>query len=154
MSTLIKSQDVRTIALGINVSRATAALPAGVLGNIYTVSIGRIILVSLIGEVTTVLGAGANALTIGTAPTVGVGSVNCLATTVSILTAPVGTHFGANAGGALAVDLATQAGVALGPRFVVNPGAITISPSATVTGSVKWDLTYIPLDVGASVVAA
>lgn len=155
MTTLIKAQDVRTIALGINTSRATNTLPAGALGNIFTVSGGRIAVVSLIGEVTTVVQNQACTLAIGTAPTVGTGSATALGTATSIIAAPVGTHFGANPGGATVVDLSTQAGVLMPSQLLaVDPGTITITTSATNTGSVKWDLIFVPLDVGAQVVAA
>lgn len=155
MTTLIKNQDVRTIALGIAVARATATLPATATGNIFTVSGGRIAVVSLVGEVTTAVQNQACTLAIGTAPTVGTGSTTAMGTASSIIAAPIGTHFGTNPGGATAVDLSTQAGVAMpSAPFVVNIGNITITTSATNTGSVKWDLVYIPLDVAAQVVAA
>ena len=155
MTTLIKNADVRTIALGIAVARATAALPATATGNIFTVSGGRIAVVSLFGEVTTAVQNQACTLAIGTAPTVGTGSTTAMGTASSIIAAPIGTHFGANPGGATVVDLSTQAGVLLpSAGFVVNIGNITVTTSATNTGSVKWDLIYVPLDVGAQVVAA
>ena len=155
MTTLIKNQDVRTIALGIAVARATNTLPATTTGNIFTVSGGRIAVVSLVGEVTTAVQNQACTLAIGTAPTVGTGSTTALGTASSIIAAPIGTHVGANPGGAAVTDLSTQAGVALPTApFVVNIGTITITTSATNTGSLKWDLIYVPLDVGAQVVAA
>lgn len=155
MTTIIANASVRTIALGIAVARATAALPATALGNIFTVSGGRIAVVSLVGEVTTAVQNQACTVSIGTAPTVGTGSATALGTATSIIAAPIGTHFGINPGGATVVDLSTQAGVLLpAARFVVDPGSITITTSATNTGSVKWDLIYVPLDIGAQVVAA
>jgi hypothetical protein len=155
MSTMIKAQDVRTISLGIAVARATATLPASGTGNIFTVSGGRIVVVGLIGEVTTAVQNQACTLAIGSAPTVGTGSTTALGTASSIIAAPIGTHFGANPGSATVVDLSTQAGVLLNAAgFVLDAGNITITTSATNTGSVKWDLLYVPFDIGASVVAA
>lgn len=155
MTTIIKNADVRTISLGINVSRATAALPASATGNIFVVSGGRILVVHLLGEVTTAVQNQACTLAIGTAPTVGTGSTTAVGTASSIIAAPIGTHFSANPGGATVTDLATQAGVLIpAAGFVVNIGNVTITTSATNTGSVKWDLVYVPLDVGAQVVAA
>jgi len=155
MTTIIKNLDIRTISLGINVSRATATLPATATGNIYTVSGGRVLLVSLVGEVTTIVQNQACTLAIGTAPTVGTGSTTAIGTASSIIAAPVNTHFSANPGGAVATDLATQAGVLVASTapFLIPVGNITITTSATNTGSVKWDFTYIPLDAGAQVVA-
>lgn len=155
MTTLIQNKDVRTIAAGIAVSRATATLPASATGNIYTVAGGRILVVGLVGEVTTAVQNQACTLAIGTAPTVGTGSTTALGTASSIIAAPIGTHFAAAPGGATVTDLSTQAGVLLqAARFVVNIGNITITTSATNTGSVKWDLIYIPLDLAATVAAA
>lgn len=155
MTTVIANKDVRTIAAGIAVSRTTATLPATATGNIFTVSGGRIMVVALVGEVTTAVQNQACTVAIGTAPTVGTGSTTALGTATSVIAAPIGTHIGSNPGGATVVDLSTQAGVALqSARFVVNAGSITITTSATNTGSVKWDLIYVPLDAGAQVVAA
>ena len=155
MTTLIQNKDVRTIAAGIAVSRATATLPASATGNIYTVAGGRILVVGLVGEVTTAVQNQACTLAIGTAPTVGTGSTTALGTASSIIAAPIGTHFAAAPGSATVTDLSTQAGVLLqAARFVVNIGNITITTSATNTGSVKWDLIYIPLDLAATVAAA
>ena len=142
--------------LGLKVERAAAALPSSTLGNIFTVSGGRVAITAVVGEVTTVLGAGANSLTIGYAPTVGAGDPTVLgAGAVSLLTAPVGTHIGSNAGGDVFVDLATQAGVAVpdSPLWV-DAGSVTITTTGTVTGSVKWTCCYIPIDSAATVAAA
>jgi hypothetical protein len=155
MSTMIKAADVRTIALGIAVARATATLPATATGNIFTVTGGRIVVVGLVGEVTTAVQNQACTLAIGSTPTVGTGSTTALGTASSIIAAPIGTHFAANPGSATVVDLATQAGVLLNAAgYVLDAGSITITTSATNTGSVKWDLLYVPFDIGASVVAA
>lgn len=151
----ISPNGIRTAQLGVKVDRATAALPSGTLGNIFTVSGGRVLITSLVGEVTTVLGAGANTITIGTAPTVGTGSATALGTSATITTAAVGSHFAASAGGATVIDVSTQAGVTVAAAgFLVDAGSITITTTATVTGLVKWSITYIPYDDAATVAAA
>ncbi len=155
MSYEISPNGIRTAQLGVKVDRATAVLPSGTLGNIFTVSGGRVLVTSLVGEVTTVLGAGANTITIGVAPTVGVGSATVLGTALTITTAAVGSHFSAAVSGAAVGDVATQAGVVIpATGFLVNAGSITITTTATVTGSVKWSLTYIPYDDAGTVAAA
>lgn len=156
MTYIPNPMGVRVAHLGLKVDRATAALPQTALGNIFTVSGGRVAITSVLGEVTTVLGSGANSLTIGYAPTVGTGDAGVLgAGAVSLLTAPVGTHIGANPGGDVFVDLATQAGVALPVApLVVDPGSVTITTTGSVTGSVKWSITYIPYEDAATVAAA
>lgn len=156
MTTLIQNAAVRLIETGIMVSRATATLPATTTGNIFVVSGGRILVRGLVGEVTTAVQNQACTLAIGTAPTVGTGSTTALGTATSIIAAPIGTHVTANPGGAAVVDLSTQAGalISTAALFVVPVGNITITTSATNTGSLKWDLLYVPLDSGASVTAA
>lgn len=155
MTTIIANSAVRLISEGILVSRATAALPATALGNIFTITGGRILVVGLIGEVTTAVQNQACTISIGTAPTVGTGSATALGTTSSIIAAPIGTHFSSNPGGATVTDLTTQAGVLVpAAGFLVDAGSITITTSATNTGSVKWDLIFVPWDNGASVAAA
>jgi hypothetical protein len=155
VTTIISNNSVRLISLGMTVARATATLPATASGNIFTVTGGRIIIVSLIGEVTTAVQNQACTLAIGYAPTVGTGSTTNLGTASSIIAAPVGTHFGFNPGGAVATDLSTQAGVSLpAAGILVDAGAVQITTSATNTGSVKWDIAYIPYDSGAQVAAA
>jgi hypothetical protein len=155
VTTTIQNSSVRLISEGILVARATATLPATATGNIFTVSGGRILVVALVGEVTTAVQNQACTLAIGSAPTVGVGSTTALGTASSIIAAPIGTHFGINPGSATATDLTTQAGVAVpAARFIADVGTLTITTSATNTGSVKWDLIYVPWDNAASVVAA
>lgn len=155
MTYIVSSSGIRTAIYGTKVERATAALPSSTLGNIFTIAAGRIVITSLVGEVTTVLGAGANTVTIGYAPTVGVGSATALGTSATITTAAAGSHFAALPGGATVIDVSTQAGVALQDLgFLVDPGSVTITTTATVTGSVKWTLTYVPFDDAATVVAA
>lgn len=156
MTYIPNPMGVRVALLGLKVDRATAALPQSTLGNIFTVTGGRVVITSLVGEVTTVLGAGANSLTLGYAPTVGVGDATVLgAGAVSVLTAPVGTHIAANPGGDVFVDLATQAGIALPVgHLLVDVGSVTVTTAGSVTGSVKWSITYIPYEDAATVVAA
>lgn len=155
MTTIIANASVRQIALGINVSRATAALPATATGNIFTVSGGRIFLRYLIGEVTTVMGATATTLKVSSSPTVGSALDLCTATAVTSFAAGVHLALPAAVGSALVTDTGSGASLVAAYQLTLIPvGSITITTSATDTGSVKWDLGYVPLDIGAQVVAA
>ena len=71
MTTIIQNSAVRLISEGILVSRATAALPATAAQNIFTVSGGRILLVALVGEVTTIIQAQATTVKVTSTPTTG-----------------------------------------------------------------------------------
>lgn len=155
MTYLPNTMGIRTAIYGTKVERPMAALPSSALGNVFTVSGGRIAITGLVGEVTTVLGAGVNTITLGYAPTVGTGSATALGTSATITTAAAGSHIAANPGGATLIDVSTQAGVLLPSiGFLVDVGSVTITTSATVTGSVKWTLTYVPMDDTALVAAA
>lgn len=158
MSTIIQGNDLRTIRYGIKVSRATAALPQTTSSAIFTVTGGRVIVTSIVGEVTTVVQTQANNTKLLSNPTTGSSVDLCAVKDITAL----------EAGGFLALtpDLdATPFSVALQQQnagaitlpvlgIVVPVGDIELSCAASNTGSVKWDLTYVPLDNGASVAAA
>lgn len=154
MSVLIQGSQVRQIGLGVKVDRATATLPATTTGSLFTVAGGKVLITSLVGTVTTTIQTQANAIKLVATPS-GSGAVNDLTATVESsalaaggLLAPTGL-----AGDALVKS--TGGGVSnLRNPVVVAPGTIGLNTAATNTGSVAWTLTYIPLDDGASVVAA
>lgn len=154
MTTLIKNADVRTIALGINVSRATSALPATAALNIFTVSGGRILLISLVGEVTTIIQAQACTIKVTSTPTTGT-AVDLSAVSASLSGLEVGGKLALPAAAATALVSGNAGGViAKQASWVIPIGNISYTTSATNTGSIKWDLTYVPLDAAAQVVAA
>lgn len=153
MTTLIKNADVRTIAYGINVSRAAAVLPSSTIQTIFTVSGGRILIRRLSGLVVTLL-SGTNSTTVGITPTLSGGaSAPAILSSAGIIPVAVGSPIVSKLdGGALIVTVNGSLNAAAGYETI--PGAITITTASTVTGTVSWDLTYVPLDVGAQVVAA
>lgn len=162
MSTLIKGTSLRQIDLGILVARTTAALPATATGNIFTIAGGLVLVTSLIGKVTTVMGATATTVTMQYVPTAGTAGTTVLGTATAVTSAEVGSLIYPNVGGAVVVKNA-GAPYPVGPgisattgstNFLLNPGAINLTTSATDTGSVAWYLTYVPYDDGASVAAA
>src|SRR5260370_15519660 len=71
MSYLVNPNNVRNTVFGIKVDRTTAALPATTQSAIYTVSGGRILVVGLVGEVTTIMGATVTTLKVTANPTTG-----------------------------------------------------------------------------------
>lgn len=157
MTTIIANASVRTIAAGILVSRATAALPATAAGNIFTVSGGRVLLKYLVGEVTTAIQAQACTVKFTSTPTTG-SAIDLSAVSSSISGLEVGGKITlpSVAGSGNAAVFANAGYIAAGPvsPAVVAIGNISYTTSATNTGSIKWDLLYIPLDIGAQVVAA
>lgn len=154
MTTIVSNASVRQINLGTLVSRATATLPASTLGHIFTVTGGRILIRSLIGEVTTAIQAQACTVKVTSTPTAGT-AVDLSAVSASISGLEVGGRLALPAAAATALVVG-NAGAILGrlSEWVVGIGSIDITTSATNTGSVKWDLIYVPIDNGAQVVAA
>ena len=139
---------------GYHVAKATATLPATTTQNIFTVTGGRCLVLLLLGEVTTIIQAQANNLKVTSAPTTGTAvdlasnlDVNAKEAGTLLLAELDGTALvGANAGAALS---------GVGQSACVVPiGSIRIETSATNTGATKWDIWYIPLDVGALIASA
>jgi len=155
MTTVQSASGIRTSILGIKVDRTTSSLPATGDLSIFTVSGGRIIVTSILGEVTTVIQAQANAIKLKSVPTTGTakdisGTLDINAFEVGALIALDGTALstalsGSNAGAALSTR---------GTGIFVPIGAIKYNTAATNTGAIKWSITYIPYDNGAVVVAA
>ena len=155
MTTIVNNSQLRQIALGRQVLRATSALPQTGDLTLFTVTGGRIIVTSMVGEVTTVVQAQANALKLKSVPTTGTtkdisGTLDINGFEVGALVSLDGTALstalsGTNAGAALAC---TRGGI------VIPIGAIKANAAASSTGAMKWALTYIPYDDAATVVAA
>jgi hypothetical protein len=154
MSVLIQGPQIRQILLGTKVDRATATIPQTAQAAIYTVSGGRVIVTSLVGEVTTVMGGTATTVKVTSNPTTGTDVDLTSATAVtskevgSLITLPL------TLGGALVVNSAGAGETPGALGFLVPIGTIDLVTSASDTGSIKWSLTYIPYDDGASVAAA
>lgn len=157
MTTLIKNQDVRTIAAGILVTRAAATLPQTATGNIYSVTGGRIMIVSLTGLVTVATGATVTTLSVGLTPASGTASNVALASATAVTSREVGTmcSIGSTPGSALVVGTNASSPVQCTGHaaWAIQTGTITATTSASDTGQIQWDLIYIPLDAGAQVVA-
>lgn len=153
MSVLLDLSSFRKAQYGLKVDRATATLPQTAQGALFTVAGGRVILTNIIGEVTTVLGATAtNASLIGN-PTVG--SDVALCAVLAVASKEVGTLFGITGLFSDAM-VGANAGAVVVPRnpVLLPIGTIDLLTSASNTGSVKWSVTYVPFDDGASIVAA
>lgn len=153
MTTIIQGSQLRKLLFGTKVDRATQTIPQTAQAALFTVSGGRILLTSLIGEVTTAIGAVATTLTIVGNPTTGT-DVN-IGTATAITSKEVGSLVGlaGTVGTALNVQSA-GAGAVPTSGVVVPIGTLDWLTSASTTGAIKWSLTYVPLDDGASVTAA
>lgn len=155
MSSMVKGVQQRQLSFGYQVLKAASALPQTATGTLFTVSGGAVLVTGLFGLVTTVIQNQACTLALGTVPTTGTAGTTSLATATSIQAKEVGTWVGVQAasgvGGALVVGTNASVSVFNPTAFVVSAGTISWTTSASNTGQMKWYLTYIPLDNGASV---
>jgi len=132
--------------------RVAATLPATTKTAYFTVT-GKIKLLDIVGEVTTVVQAQANAIKLVATPTVGAAVDLCA--TVDSNAAAVGSIFTIT--GTLAdamVKTVSGAGVAQAAPLIIAAGTIGLNTAATNTGATKWLVRYQPLETGARVFAA
>lgn len=153
MSVLDDAAAYRKSLFGVRVNRATAALPQTTQSALFTVATGRILLTSIVGQVTTVIQTQANNTKIVSNPTTG--SDVDLCAVLDITADQVGCLYGITGLFSDAM-VGANAGATVVPRnaVVIPVGTIDLSCAASNTGSVKWSITYVPLDDGASVTAA
>jgi hypothetical protein len=156
MATILQGSQLRQVELGFQVLKAAQTLPQTATLTLFTVTGGRVAITSLVGTVSTVIGAGAVTMSLGVAPTVGTANTAGIAAlTTTLANKEAGTNlwlppivgaallFGANAG----TPAQLMANV-----YVVTTGTVTwTTAAASTTGAVSWSLTYIPIDTGASV---
>jgi hypothetical protein len=151
-----ESRDALTTGrLGYHVARATAALPTtGVTTSYFLVTGGRVEVTLLIGEVTTALQNSDPGISITSRATTGTAVV--LNSTADVSSLEIGAFIRVNgAGSALILSNAGAVlSTTLSSGFVVPIGNIACIATTTKTGSVKWDLWYVPIDEGATVTAA
>lgn len=158
MSTIIQGSQLRTLDVGSLVSRAAANLPQSTTGNIFIVSGGRVIVTSIVGQVTTVIQNQLNNTKLTSSPTVGSAVDLCAVVDIanlevggllSLTPAQTATPF------SLALDKQLAGAIPLqNTSIIVAAGSIVLNCAASNTGQIKWDLTYLPFDDGASVAAA
>lgn len=166
MTSIISGSAYRSLAFGPRVTRNAATLPQTATQDIFTVSGGAVLVTSLLGQVTTVIAASDPVLSIGTKPTTGSAKTSGIATTEVLTSKEVGTWIGPSDSsvvsgtpdvytlGKLMVGSGAGDIIPVSKPFVVAAGTITITTTASKTGALKWYLTYVPLDDGASVAAA
>lgn len=156
MSTYLSGKSLRALLFGTKVEEPAAVLPATATAHIFTVSGGRVVVTGLVGQCTTVCSATATTLSVGVTPTTGTASTTGLCTASAVTSAEVGSLVSLpQVKGALLANTVAGGAVQVNGSdgYVVEPGTIDITTSATNTGAFKWTLTYVPLDDGAVVTA-
>lgn len=150
---MIPGRDLRKLLLGEQVNRATATLPQTAASAIFNIVGGRILLTSIVGEVTTIIQNQANNTKLTANPTTGTSVDMCAV--LSIANDEVGCLYSITGTPGDAM-IGTNAGLvpAMAKCLVIPVGTIDLDCAANNTGSVKWSVTYVPYDDGAYVTAA
>lgn len=157
MPTPAQNTQIRNATTGFQTVRPSTASGntplAASATTLFTVAGGRILIISLVGQVTTVIQAQATTVQFISTPTTGsavnlsnaTGDLNALQVggTVALASTLGGTAVVANAG----------ANVIAQPKILVPVGNITVTMGAASTGALKYELIWVAYDSGASVTA-
>lgn len=150
MSVLIQGDQIRSILFGVRVAKSTGTLAATTVP-LFTIAGGKVMLTSIVGEVTTAITV-ANSYKLQHNPTTGTTSDLCAATDIGTTDTPAGSLLGFQG---LAGDSIIQGPgkiATIKQPIVLTAGQIE-SVSAGTDGVILWVVTYVPLDDGASLVA-
>jgi hypothetical protein len=135
------------------VNRAASTTPQTTQTAYFTVAGGKVLILDIYGEVTVELGAGANNMKLVSNPTTGADVDMCAQ--VDTDGDVVGTMYGITGTVADAMISPTSGCFSAQAKGLVVPaGTIDLYASASKAGQTKWTIRYLPLDLGATVVAA
>lgn len=162
MSTLVSGDQVRSITLGRYATKAGMTITNSS-QDIFLVTGGLVLVTSIVGIVTTVLGGAAN-LNLTHTPTGG--SAGDLSAATAVDTDAVGTIYTISGVAADLMSVQAVAGVTVpnvtfglnlfqaAGGLVLPAGALKQKTSAAQTGAVKWHCTWVPIEAGAALAAA
>lgn len=154
MATGIAGASQRQMILGTTVVRPAALQPQTTTAAIFNVVGGRVLITSFVGDVVVATPATANTLAVNGTPASGTAVVWASAVSTASKEAGSMITLPGTVGGALVVATA-GCGALPDTLYVANIGTITLTTTGSAaTGTIRWTLTYVPLDSGASVTAA
>lgn len=146
MSVLNSNGAYTKTVLGLVASKSTGTLAATTIP-LFTIAGGRVAVTSITGRVTTAITV-ANSYKLQHNPTAGTTKDLCTAADIGTTDTVVGEIFVAKVGTALAVGAAS-----LTDPVILETGQIE-SVSAGTDGVILWSVTWVPIDTGATLVAA
>jgi hypothetical protein len=151
MSVLNSGAAFRKALFGLRVEKSTGTLAATTIP-LFTVAGGKVIVTSIVGEVTTAITV-ANSYKLQHNPTTGTTKDLVAATDIGTTDTPAGNLLGFQ--GLTGDSILTGPGAVptLKQPVVLTAGVIE-SVSAGTDGVILWVVTYVPLDDGASIAAA
>jgi hypothetical protein len=153
MSVLLQGSQLRTINLGQRASKSTGTLAATTVA-LFTVAGGRVGLTALVGSVGTAITV-ANSYKLVSNPTTGTTVDLCTATDLGTNDTPAGALLSMTAPSAVITGGSTSTVSTMSLQGVVPiPVGQIESVSAGTDGEITWTAFWIPLDDGATLVAA
>lgn len=150
MSVIIQGSQVRQIHFGTRVSKSTGTLAASTVA-LFTVAGGRVALTSIYGIVGTAITV-ANSYKLQHNPTTGTTNDLVAATDIGTTDTPAGDILVFDGVRASSI-VRGGGGKTLEAPVVLQAGQVE-SVSGGTDGEITWVVTYVPLDDGATLVAA
>lgn len=135
--------------LGVVVTKSTGTLAATTIP-LFTIAGGLVAVTSIVGRVTTAITV-ANSYKLQHNPTAGTTVDICAATDIGTTDTAVGEILVVS--GVRATGLVVGAAPRVTPSVIMDTGQIE-HVSAGTDGVIKWYVTYVPIDEGATLVAA
>lgn len=137
------------------IERPTASLPQTTAAGLFRITGGKIRILSIVGEVTTVIQTQTNNTKLQFA-SASPGATTDLCAVLDITAKAVGSLFSITGTLATAMKVTTNNMVVpaddlASPGLVIGPGDIKLSCSASNTGAVKWTVNYEAVDQGANI---
>lgn len=144
---------LQNVPRGTHVSKGAAAIAGANTKDLFTVSGGRVLVLGVLGTVTTAIQNQTCNTKIVANPTTG--AEGDLSGTVNIANLAINTKYGIPGPTIAANAVVSTAGAPMhSAGLLVDEGVIGVNTSADNTGAMKWDIWYIPLDAGATITAA
>lgn len=146
MGTQVVGKGLRPVVIGNVVTKSTGTLAATTI-DLFVIAGGLVLVTGIYGRVTTAVTV-ANSYKLIHTPTAGTAKDLCTAADIGTTDTIVGEIFVPKIGTALALGAA-----AVGNPEVMETGKIQ-SVSAGTDGVILWYVSWVPIDTGASLVAA
>lgn len=143
----------RKVLLGAKLDKASALLPQNSTDPLFNILSGRVILTSLVGEVTVQIQGQTTNIKIQSNPTTG--TTSDIAADLDATGDGIGTLYGITGEfGTAVVGGEEGATNILSTPVILQIGTLDLECGETSTGEIKWSATYIPYDDGAEMTVA
>lgn len=153
MSTILQGAQLRQLVLGNGpVSKSTGAISGNPTTALFTIAGGDVMITGLWGKVTTALTTDSGTYALQCNPTTGDTQTIVTATDLGTTDTAVGSLIGLDQGTTAATKFLRGGRIDL--NAVVTTGQIEFVGAASANGAITFNLTWVPLTAGATLVAA